>query len=1022
MGTFDAFADATGQLKREGETITLDFSPGLPVTGQGTIAWNLPTLAHGCQVNDGRGEYCGMVITLSTAPHEHTQAPVDGTFYTSDATADFDKHVGDRINNALVIGAFYEGEKVARGEDLTTSFILSDLIPNQPYYIIGYAVDCQGRYHTEGVRAYSSEYGNTDATDSASFQIVQLNAGQGVLPTDGTNLVPGIIYEFDIEINENFPQDADPGSIINVKVNGIDVQTYTDLIDNINAQLALAENPVQSPVPPNTGSYLWDSTDKQLSQFNGTIYEPLDAIYEPTDPTQIITGSYWYDNTTNLLQQWDIPVPTSWNIIPHIKYHQDLNNLGCDDYWFNGTLGYNYNGSTWCQLETLIDATDPAIPPPPECGTFWYDENISTLFEWNIDLQQWVERPAIFWPEAPNSLSAGTFWFDLNTQMLFQRGGGVWISQPTALIQETTPISPAVGLLWFNPATEELKQWDGATFVDQNVLVWLDDPTTTQSCDLWWNSTSDLLFTWDIVNNEWDEVVKFVQSTLDPTCPPVIKVNSVWYDSTNNILQRWDGNQWIVVTFITALTDPTQLVLGSVWQNTTTGVWQIWDTPIAGWNIIDPIDLDSDPNNIPTGTFWFDSTNDIVFQRVGISWVAIPFTTSPLSHKIGDTWFDATTKMLKKWNGIAWVLTQSIVAIGLNKTGDLVFMSRLLGSCACTMLLIPGGGVLPSQRGTGFADFHSYGHYDSYSEASFTAPELPDTDVSEDAFLFNNLPSQVFPQVYGKDGLPGVPSYEIVGVGSDGTPDERRELADSMRAQLGYPVVDVELTPYQMDEAITSALESLRKRSDIAYTRGFFFMDIEPGNQSYKLTNKKAGFHKIVGITSAHRFTSAFLSSSHGAGVYGQVVLQHLYNMGTYDLTSFHLVSQYVEQLEHLFATRMTFHWDESSRLLHLHQTFVRRERILLDCFVERTEQDILTDRWCKTWVEKFALAQCRFMLAEIRGKFASLPGAGGGIALNAADLATRAETDMADCYQQLEDMIASNIEDFGMGTTFLIG
>ena len=105
--------------------------------------------------------------------------------------------------------------------------------------------------------------------------------------------------------------------------------------------------------------------------------------------------------------------------------------------------------------------------------------------------------------------------------------------------------------------------------------------------------------------------------------------------------------------------------------------------------------------------------------------------------------------------------------------------------------------------------------------------------------------------------------YEVEGVGNDGTADERRELADSIRAQLGYPVIDVELTPYQLDEAIQGALESLRKRSEIAYKRGWFFLDIKPGAQSYRMTNKKAGFNKIVSVNTAHRFTSAFLSSAH---------------------------------------------------------------------------------------------------------------------------------------------------------------
>ena len=1027
MGTFDGFNDVTGQLKREGETITLTFSPGLPVTGQGTVQWNIPAPAQGCQTDDGRGVYCGIVILLSTHPLTAAQVPVDGTFYTNDPTANPDLHVGDSIADALVVGAFYEGEKRSRDEDLSTSLIISDLETNGTYYVAGYAVDCQGRYHKDGVRGYSDEYGNTDQPSVPAFQEIQMNAGEGVLGTDGTNLIPGAIYEFDIEVNENFPHPSHLSDVINVKIDGIDAQTYDELVDAINNQLAISENPPQSPVPPNTGSYLYDLPTMQLAQFNGATYDLLDSLFEPTDPSVVGMGAYWYDPSNDILQRWNIPSPTGWNLVSTIKYHEDPISPQCDDYWWTGADAYLWNGSTWCETTTLISATDPGCPIEIDCGTFWYDETNMTMFEWNINQQNWIERTAIFWPEAPNALSNGTYWFDLETEFVYLRSAGAWAPQTTAIIFETQPTGVLPnGQLWYNPATEELKEWDDVSLVfnDLAVLVWAGDPTIVGSCDLWWNSTSNILFTWDVVTVEWDQVATFIESPTDPQQPPIIAVDTLWYDTVNVLLFRWDGGAWLPVTFIDFPTDPTAPPVGTAWLNTTTGVWSVRDTPAPGWNVINPIDIDTDPNTIPAGTFWYDSTNNILFQRVGVAWVAIPFTTLPVTPSKGDKYFDLSADTLLEWDGSAWVESAPKLTVFLNGNRNLVFISRLTGSCACVMTLVPGQYDYGSgtDTGTGYADFHSFGHFNSYVDSPFKAPPLRLTEVTAEGFLFNNLPAQILPQVYGADGLDGEPMYDIVGVGNDGTPDERRELAESVRAQLGYPVVDVELTPYQLDEAIQGGIESLRKRGEIAYKRGWFMLDVRPGQQIYRLTNKKAGFNKIVTIMSCHRFTSAFLSSAHGAGVYGQVVLQHLYNMGTYDLTSFHLVAQYIEQLEHLFATRMTFNWDEDERLLHLHQSMVRPERILMDCAVERTEQQLLKDRWCKTWIEKYALSQSRYMLAEIRGKFGSLPGAGGGVSLNAADLITRADQDMQDLYQQLDDFVASRVEDWGMGTTFVIG
>ena len=201
-----------------------------------------------------------------------------------------------------------------------------------------------------------------------------------------------------------------------------------------------------------------------------------------------------------------------------------------------------------------------------------------------------------------------------------------------------------------------------------------------------------------------------------------------------------------------------------------------------------------------------------------------------------------------------------------------------------------------------------------------------------------------------------------------------------------------------------------------------FFLDTIPRQQHYVLSDKVVGFNTIVTVMGAYRMTSAFLSSAHGNGVYGQVVLQHLYNMGTFDLLSFHLVSQYIEQMEALFATRLTYNWNESSRTLAFFQSFSLHERILLDVTCERTEQELFKDRWTRDYIERYAYAESMRMLAQVRGKFASLPGAGGGIALNASDLMAQHDTIKAELYQQIDDLIVNDVENIGQESSFIIG
>ena len=202
----------------------------------------------------------------------------------------------------------------------------------------------------------------------------------------------------------------------------------------------------------------------------------------------------------------------------------------------------------------------------------------------------------------------------------------------------------------------------------------------------------------------------------------------------------------------------------------------------------------------------------------------------------------------------------------------------------------------------------------------------------------------------------------------------------------------------------------------------YFFLGASVNVQNYKLTNERVGFNRIVNVMGIWRITSAFLSTVHAAGVFGQTILQHLYHMGTYDLVSYHLISDYIEQLEQLFATRITYTFDEASRELFMFTRFTRAEKVLVDCVQERTEQEILTGRWTKPWIERWALAESRMMLAEIRGKYATLPGAGGGVSLNAGELIANAQEGFAVCQQEIDDFVVNDVENLGIGSEFIIG
>lgn len=1028
MTTFDPFSDTSFQLKTEGESITLVMKQGVPSTSHATITWNIPTPALGC---DNDGVYSGIVILLHSKPLDASHIPSDGTVYVGDPSANVDTNVGDRIGDALVIGAFYECDKKGAGLPLTTSFTISDLEPGHAYYVAGYASDCQNRYHSDGSRAYSDAYGNKDGDNYPAEQIINIKTSSGncVIPSDGTGLLPGAEYQFDIIIDDTYPK-ATNSKVVELNIDGVDAGTYQDLIDQINIGIATVDNPPQSPVAPNSGQYYWQSSTQELFVFDGTNHTQLPVLIESTDPTAVATGDYWYDPSTDTLSRWNIPYPTGWNSISSIASIYDPSNPQCTSYWIDNSVARKWNGTVWCDMPTSIQNTDPDSCNIPLCGSWWYDEISMQLKEWNATLQLWEDRTAMYWSVAPNQMVTGTYWFNLTDEHLNVLSGTTWTditSTNNVQIQPSEPNIVVDGMLWYNPLIEELSQYDGNAlqWISTPVVVWATDPTKIDTCDAWWRSTDDELLLWDVVGSGWVLVEEFVVSSSDPVFPAVMEQNRVWYNSDTGDVQYWDGGVWVITTeVIISDSDPRIRALGDSWLNTNTNTHNIWNIPNAGWNTIDPISVVGQPSSIASGTYWYDTSASALYIRNGLSWMVVILSPTALTPKRGSLWFDTTSSTLMEWDSDRYVVAELIATAQFGECG-ISITSTSNGSSNFVMIPVMNN---PDCTASGFADFSVDGVSPNttcgFLGSGGLTREYIVRHLSAEGYLWDAVTSiaRVVTPIMGADGVDGRPSYDQLGVGDDGTPDERRELAYSIRAQLGYPVVEVELTPYQLDTAIQGALESFRKRSSMAYRRGFFFMDIIPGQQNYFLTNKQIGYNRITTVMAAYRFTSAFLSLAGGGGVYGQIMMQHLYNMGTYDLTSFHLMSQYVEQMQDLFATRLVYNFDETSRELGFFQSFTSPERVLLDCSVERTEQDLMTDRFAKTWIERYALAESMTMLARIRGKYGSLPGAGGGVSLDAADLMATAENYRIDLMSQLDDFIVQDMEGIGMNSSFIFG
>ena len=255
------------------------------------------------------------------------------------------------------------------------------------------------------------------------------------------------------------------------------------------------------------------------------------------------------------------------------------------------------------------------------------------------------------------------------------------------------------------------------------------------------------------------------------------------------------------------------------------------------------------------------------------------------------------------------------------------------------------------------------------------------------------------------DLSPGIPMYEKEHVGTDLTYQARAQMIESIKMQLGYPIVCVELIESHYNIAINNALMELRHRVDSAYNKQYFFMQIQQFQDIYYLNDPAGGTDKIVDVLKIHRLNMLGLVNFAPDNIYAQQFLNQFYAPGvSYDLVSIHLISAMSETFELLFAGSVAFNWREARRELQIYRKFGTPEKVLIECSCEKPEQELLQDRWVKQWIAQWARAACMMILAQIRGKYTTMAGPGGGISMNASELMTEGQRLQEDCLRQIMD------------------
>lgn len=979
MSVFDRFADSPDGIRIEGQEITITFVR----LGNGTarISWNIPAPRAGCDANTQ--SYDGFVITVSDKPANFiTTSPKDGKYYTADPTFDKDAHAADVIDGARVVGAFYH-------DKTTTSIIVSDVLDKTAYYVSGYAVDSVARYHREGVHAYSLPTGPSKEVDtSPAYQDVYLDSINPIRASDATNLSPTQTYT--LQILNNCRR-------LNLSILGSAAQTYTALVAELNRQFAVQQDAHIGAVAPDANTYYYDENNRKLYFWDGLTNAVVPFLNQAYDPTQLDIPTYWLDNGTLKVyvgaDGWEIET----NIINSTT---PPNMLNCGTVWFDGTTVRRYDGVFWKEFTTIISERDPQLGIDIPCNSYWYDFNNQLFFSWDNPQQRWVESLVIVGEKDPNTYTTGDFWFNETDSKMYGFVGGEWnkistgitYAKPTSTGNHPNGNMVVAGLYWYTPDGRFLQRnvdndgWDELVYVSYPT-----EPSIRKSGDAWWNTTAGVntVFVWDSYNDQWVNAEAFYNTGTDPSLPPVLTDDIAWYNPTTKKVKIVSSVDCSVTSTIFSAVDLTNIPNNYIWYDGKT--YRRWSASTQSWSNLPVLLSAQDPAQVNEGTLWFNTVNQTLYTWNSVAgvWNPVSYSIIPVAPVVGQLWFNTTNNQLLEWNGSAWVPgTPSIFATFNQRTclEDREYIRIATREKGCSEKLI----------------------IEATADSIFSSLQV--------GIIYGE-------PIWGDTSVNGIPMTSMIGVGTDGTPDERRQLHSEIRAHFGDPVVKVELTKEQIDEAIDTAVRLIRKFSGYGYQKGMFFLDVVPNQQRYVLKNQCVGFHKIVNVLNVIRSRmGAFRTAYAHNDTFAFSALQQMYTLGTFDILTFHLSASYIEELETLFAARIMYQWNEHSRQLTLRQAIRTNERLLLEVILERPEQELLVDRETSNWIKSYAIARCKAMLAQIRGKYSTLPGPSGNTAFNAAELQTQSENEITSLMEQLHDESMQNLPEMGMKAHFVIG
>ena len=235
----------------------------------------------------------------------------------------------------------------------------------------------------------------------------------------------------------------------------------------------------------------------------------------------------------------------------------------------------------------------------------------------------------------------------------------------------------------------------------------------------------------------------------------------------------------------------------------------------------------------------------------------------------------------------------------------------------------------------------------------------------------------------------------------------RLDLIRELQVRLADGIVDVELDREHYDVAIDQALAKYRQLSSGSVEESLIFIESQPDVTEYTLPDE---------VQEVRRIYRRGIGTNSGGGTNFDpfdVAFNNMYMLQAGQiggLAVFDAFAQYKETIGRVFGSEYNFLWNRNTKVLKILRNVRHDEEIMIGVYNFIPENILLKDVYASPWLASYALALCKQYLGEARSKFTSgLPGAGGAIQLNGAELKQEAQAELEALKISLHNMEEGN-------------